>query len=220
MGDDVTPMTDYVDARSTFHEELASIVDQEGLLDFCRRKALHGTPIVFQGNEDNYYQFRKRIANRFSIHFHEVFIVGSAKYGFSPHKDKAFDYDSDIDVAIVSSSLYDKIMWSIRDYQMQLRENRKTVSESEIKCYHLFLEYGAMGWIRPDLLPLSFRLHELRENWFDFFASISYGKSEVGNYKVSAGAFKSHHYFECYILSHLSSLQSKLRVEKIHGSAN
>ncbi len=204
-------------------EFLATLVttpDEDGLVDFCRRRALHGTPAVFNGNEDAYYEFRKRIANKFSISFHEVFITGSAKLGFSPYKQKPFDYDSDVDVAIMSAELYDRIMASIHRYQMELRDNRKAVSYDELKGYHKFLEYGAMGWMRPDLLPTSFRVNELKRDWFDFFDSISYGKSEVGNYKVAAGAFKSYFHLESYTLSSLRSLKTKLQVGAINAAAN
>ena len=203
-----------------FLATLVAIPDEEALVDFCRRRTLHGTPAVFNGNEDTYYEFRKRIASRFDINFHEVFVTGSAKLGFSPHKKKVFDYDSDIDIAIISAGLYERIMFSIHDYQMELRENRKAVSYSELNGYHRFLEYGAMGWMRPDLLPTSFRVNKLKSDWFDFFDSISHGKSEVGNYKVTAGAFKSYAHLERYTLSGLRSLRTKLQIGAINVVAD
>jgi predicted nucleotidyltransferase len=203
-----------------FLKTLSATTNEGQLIDFCRRRSLHGTPVVFGGNEDNYYEFRKRIADKFSISFHEIFITGSAKLGFSPHKRKTFDYDSDIDVAIISSTLYEMIMSYIQNYQMELRENRKAVSLYELKSYHKFLEYGAIGWMRPDLLPTSFRVAELKNDWFDFFDSISYGKSEVGNYKVTAGAFKSYSHLESYTISGLRSLRTKMQIGEVNGPAN
>lgn len=205
---------------NNFLEELTVTPDESSLVDFCRRRSLHGTPAVFKENEDAYYSFRKRIAERFGINFHEVFITGSAKLGFSPHKRKLFDYDSDIDIAIISAELYDRIMSSIHDYQMELRENRKAVSYNELKGYHKFLEYGAIGWMRPDMLPTSFRINELKSDWFDFFDSISHGKSEVGNYKVTGGAFKSYSHLERYTLSGLRSLRTTLQVGAINAATN
>lgn len=199
---------------------LASISNEEELLDFCRKNSLHGTPKIFDGAEDRYYDFRKRIAEKFQVNFHEVFITGSAKLGFSPFKEKLFDYDSDIDVAIVSSDLYERIMSTIHEYQMQLRENRKAVSSWELEGYHKFLEYGAIGWMRPDLLPTSFRVKELKTDWFDFFESLSYGRSEVGNYKVAAGAFKTYQHLEKYTLSGLRSLKTKLEIGATNAAAN
>ncbi|MET0076395.1 MAG: hypothetical protein ABW130_19275 [Candidatus Thiodiazotropha lotti] len=74
--------------------------------------------------------------------------------------------------------------------QMSLRESRLAVSEKEINKYHMFLEYSAIDWMRPDLLPISFAVNDLKDDWFDFFSSLSFGKSEVGNYKVNAGVFR------------------------------
>lgn len=203
-----------------FFDQLAATLDDVALLDFCRRRSLHGTPKVFDGAEDGYYEFRKRISERFEINFHEVFITGSAKLGFSPFKRKAFDLNSDIDVAIVSAKLYDRIMESIHSYQMELRENRKAVSSRELEMYHKFLEYGAIGWMRPDLLPTSFRVADLKRDWFDFFNSISYGKSEVGNYKVTAGAFKSYSHLERYTLGGLRSLRTAIQVKTTNEHSN
>ena len=200
----------------TFLTSLGDVSSDDELLDFCRRHILHGMPKIFNGDEDKYYSFQKRIADKFKVNFHEVFITGSAKLGFSPFKNKVFDYDSDIDVAIVSSALFEKIMMTIHEYQMQLRDNRKAVSYNELNRYHKFLEYGAIGWMRPDLLPTSFRVHKLKTDWFDYFSSLSYGKSEIGNYKVAAGAFKSYQHLERYTLSGLHSLKTKLEI----GAAN
>ena len=200
-----------------FLTRLKHINNDEEILDFCRKSVLHGTPWIFKGKDYDYYEFRKRIAKKFNISFHEIYITGSAKLGFSPHKKTEFSYDSDVDVAIVSSQLFDEIMESIRGYQMQLREARLAVSEWEIRKYHKFLEYGAIGWMRPDHLPHSFRVKSLKDDWFDFFTSISYGKSEVGNYKVNAGVFRTYKHLEQYILSGIKSLKTALSVEEYYG---
>ncbi len=114
-------------------------------------------------------------------------------------------------MAIVSKELYEKILRLICRYQMELRRSRRSVSIREINIYHEFLEYTAIGWIRPDKLPFSFRLRELKDEWFDFFRSVSYGKSEVGNHKVSAGIFKDYRFFEQYASSGLRELRESLR---------
>ncbi len=190
--------------------------NKNDLIDFCRKNILHGTPVIFADREDDFYEFRKRIADNFDIIFHEIFITGSGKLGFSPHKRKEFDYDSDIDVAIVSNTLFEQILEIIRQYQMELRRFRKSVTEQEIKMYHEFLEYVAIGWIRPDKLPISFQVNELKDNWFDFFQSISYDKSEVGNYKVTAGIFKSYSHLEEYTLSGLKELKKSITLGEKH----
>ena len=190
----------------TFFDDISKIKNEEEIIDFCRKYLIHGIPYIFTDNQDDYYEFRKRIANQFDIKFYEIYITGSGKLGFSPLKQKKFDDDSDIDVAIISSQLYEKMLEPIYDYQMELRQARKSINVRELEQYHSFLEYTAIGWIRPDKLPKSFGVGILKQSCFDFFKSISYGRSEVGNYKVSAGVFKSYSYFERYTISSLKQI--------------
>lgn len=197
------------DDRAPFVQAVASAGSDDEVLDLCRRHVLHGTPFVFRNDEEGYYRFRKRIAEKFSISFHEVYITGSAKLGFSMFGSKAFDFDSDIDVALVAPTLFDRIMTEIEAYQTSLREARRSVTERELEMYHQFLEYTAIGWIRPDKLPLSFNVGVLKSDWFDFFRSISSGRSEVGNYSVSAGVFRSYRHLETYQFRGLMRLRKR-----------
>jgi hypothetical protein len=196
-----------------FLRSLAATADtMDALEDFCRRRLIHGTPYVFAGREEEFYEFRKRIATQWDADYSDVHILGSARLGFSPHKRTEFSFDSDIDVAIVSEPLFDGFMDIIREYQMELRRNRRAVSNPELDTYHTFLEYVALGWIRPDKLPLSFQLKDRKDNWFSFFNRISHGRSEVGNYKVTAGVFKSMRHLELYQISGLEEIKTSLQL--------
>ena len=199
--------------KEAFFTDLKSIdlSDEQHIYDFCRKNVLHGTPYIFKEREDEYYNFRKKIAQRYNISFHEIYITGSAKLGFSPHKNKDFDLDSDIDVAIISEELFDKIMLEITKFQMALRASRDSLTRGELDKYHSFLEYTAMGWIRPDKLPVKFQMSRLKNAWFDFFKSLSYGRSEVGNYKVAAGIFKSYSHYERYIVSGFTEVKHQIQ---------
>lgn len=192
-----------------FSSQLHDIETEEEMLDFCRKNVLHGTPHVFASRDGDYYEFRKRIADKFEIPFYEVYITGSAKIGFSPFKRKEFDYDSDIDVALVSPGLFNRLMSSIADFQMAFRKSRTVVRERELKMYHDFLEYSALGWLRPDKLPISFQMRAIKDDWFEFFRGISYGKSEVGNYQVNAGVFKSYEHLEVYTMSGITDVKQR-----------
>lgn len=203
-----------------FSVELERKVDDDDVLDFCRKHVLHGTPFIFDARDEDFYEFRKRIANKFLIPFHEIYITGSAKLGFSPFKRKYFDYDSDIDVAIVSPRLFEQLMSNIAEYQMMIRKNRAVVRVAEIEMYHSFLEYVALGWIRPDKLPVSFQMGAIKDDWFEFFRGISDGKSEVGNYRVNAGVFKSYQHLENYTLSGMKDLKRAKVLRKNNVSAN
>lgn len=195
--------------HEAFSVQLHGADTEEKMLDFCRKNMLHGTPHVFGSRDGDFYEFRKRISDKFQIPFYEIYITGSAKLGFSPFKKKVFDYDSDIDVALVSQSLFDKLMSNISDFQMAFRRNRSVVREPELKMYHEFLEYSALGWLRPDKLPVSFQMKAIKDDWFEFFRSISNGKSEVGNYQVNAGVFKSYKHLEAYTMSGIRDIKQR-----------
>lgn len=193
-----------------FKSALAVINTPDEIANFCRKTVLHGTPHVFEGREDDFYEFRSRIAQNFGISFHEVIITGSGQLGFSPHKDTMFSLDSDIDVALVSQKLFEEFIEIARCYQMQLRRARRSITEYEQVMYHQFLEYSVLGWIRPDKLPTSFQVSLAKDGWFDFFKSLSYERSEVGNYKVNGGVFRSYRHLELYTISGIQSVRETL----------
>lgn len=197
---------------NTFNEKLISIIEEDNLLHFLRRHVTHGIPYIFNNREEEFYDFRKRISDKWKVNFYDIYITGSANLGFSYFKETKFSYESDIDVAIVSSELYENILKYIENFQWNIRERNILLSENDIKEYHSFLEYLAIGWIRPDKLPLQIKSNsvKLKNDWFKFFKSISYGKSEVGNYKVTAGIYKSYYHFENYVLNGIKNHQDKL----------
>ena len=172
-------------------------------LHFVKKYFFHGTPYIFQGRESDYFEFRNRVANNFGIGFHEVFIVGSAKFGFSYFKETPFDYDSDIDVVIVNERLFEDYYGKICDYQYQLDRMYKSIDLKETQTYSEFLKYLVKGWMRPDKLPASFKVDLLKREWFNFFNSISHNKSEVGNYKVAGALYKNYNYLEKYYLKNM-----------------
>jgi len=194
-----------------FNELLLSADRFDARRHFVHKHIFHGTPYVFRGRELDYFEFKSRIANKFQIGFHEIFIVGSGKLGFSYHKGTEFSYDSDIDVVMVNPRLFEKYAKQICDYQYQLDEAGQAPTAREMRMYHQFLQYFIKGWMRPDKLPTSFQVNLLKDDWFDFFRSISYEGSEVGNYKVSAGLYKNYWYLEKYHLRSITAHYNSLR---------
>ena len=63
-------------------------------------------------SQDKYFDLRSEVADHFRLHPNEVLVVGSAKLGFSVvpgKKYRLFGDESDIDVALVSSTLFDEL---------------------------------------------------------------------------------------------------------------
>lgn len=181
------------------------------LLDIVRKYLIHGTPYVFNNRENEYFEFRNLIAQHFmGTSFYEVFIMGSAKLGYSYHKDSVFSYDSDIDVAIVNPMLFYQYANAVRSFQYACEAGGISMFQRERDDYHKFLEYMIKGWMRPDKLPWK-GCGELKTDWFDFFKSISNGKSVVGNYQVSAALFRDYTSLEIYYMESLK----RIKISKI-----
>jgi hypothetical protein len=192
-----------------FKIELIKTNSIEEKIRFLRRYIFHGLPFVFESREHEYFEFRQTIAEKFEVGFQEVFIVGSAKLGFSYIKGTEFSYDSDIDVVIVNERLFEQYYLHICEYQYSLDKFRNTPTTRDLSMYHKFLQYLVKGWMRPDLLPISFQ-ETLKSEWFDFFQGISNGKSTVGNYKVSCGLFKNYNYLEKYHLNGITQFHNSI----------
>lgn len=176
-------------------------------LKIVRKYIIHGTPFVFKDRENDYYEFRDTIAKQFKIGFHEVLILGSAKLGYSYHKDSVFSPESDIDVALVNEKLFELFFDTVCTYQYNKSKGLFTPTKEEEKEYNQFLKYLVRGWMRPDLLPCKVQVETVKKEWFVFFKSISYGKSTVGNYIVNGGVFKNFHYLERYYTESLLKLK-------------
>lgn len=193
-----------------FYDILGQSENETDRLRVLRKLVFHGTPAVFNADEDEYFEFRQLIAEKFEIGYQEVFIVGSAKLGFSYVKETEFSYDSDIDVVLVNRALFERYFKLICDYQYNLDQFRKIPSKRELNDYNRFLQYLVKGWMRPDLLPYSFQTGKIKAEWFEFFESISNGKSNIGNYKVNAGLFKDYSFLEKYHLNGLNQVYQKI----------
>lgn len=195
-----------------FLSSLRDTADGAELVDFCQQHVLHGTPFVFRGREAEYLPFKKRLCNKLTITHNEVFLVGSGMLGFSPHKGTAFSLESDIDVAIVSDGLFSTIARMTFDFEYLLRGSYVRLRADEWSKYHLFLRYGSIGWFRPDLPPHREPFSNFKDEWFDFFKSISYGNSEVGNYKVTAGVFRDYACLEAYVVESMTKIKLGMKV--------
>lgn len=195
-----------------YKKEIVALTNEDEKRIFTQKHFFHGNPLVFDNRENEYYHFRKKIADQFKIGFFEVMIVGSSKFGFSPYKFTEFSLNSDIDVVLFNERLFDHFFSLISEYQYQIRTQVIRLSSYQFKHYQKFLRYFVMGWMRPDLLPQNTtEFKEIKESWDVFFKSMSHSKSEVGNYIVKGGLFKSYYYAEKYYRSSIEEVSTKLK---------
>jgi hypothetical protein len=157
----------------------------------CHSPALCDIWQLFDDRGSKVVELKSDVANHFGLHPNDVYVVGSSKLGFSIADGKRyrpFGDTSDIDIAIVSSGLFDALWQQVFDYWVE----NGTLGEVERN----FQKYLFRGWIRPDLLPPANRF-PMRNDWWDFFLDLTRGQ-RYGLYKIRGGLYKSLHYLEEY----------------------
>lgn len=159
------------------------------------------------------FSFKKDIASILNIHIRDIVIVGSGKFGFSLKPDnpeaglylfKEFDYNynnkisdkkSDIDIAIVSSYLFDKEFENLYNYTGFYKEKWGKQKD--------FGKYVLKGKLAIRFLPIEFKLTkeilEVQEKY-----QMKYGR--VVNIEI----YKSWHFFETYHQENIKNIQVNL----------
>ena len=157
-------------------------------IEVVRRHITYGTCCKL--TDDQYYQLKHEVSEEYDLHPSEVIVVGSAKLGFSIAPDKRyslFNDESDLDIAVISSRLFD-IVWK----EIHFYSNEITFWPERSQFY----KYLSQGWIRPDKLPKA-KLLKFSDRWFDFFRSLSNSKN-YGEVAISAGLYKDWIFLEKY----------------------
>lgn len=173
-------MSDYGDVGPylrTFRTTLSIQPDDELVV---RERILHGATYAI--DEEQHFDLKRRIAGELGTDMNtEVFVVGSAKLGFSiaPRKRYVkFNDHSDIDVAIVSHALYQRVWHEAHEYSL---------SGADWTNRERFERYLAWGWIRPDQLPRS-ESFTFSNAWFEFFRDLQ-RRRVAGPFKVAAAIY-------------------------------
>lgn len=173
--------------------------------DTVRKHILLGDCYIL--NPDSHYDFRSTISGHYKIHPEEVHIVGSGQLGFSIADGKRyrpFSIKSDIDVAIVSSDLFDRVWTTVVRYDGQGADWRENKS--------MFRKYLMNGWIRPDALPQAESFSLTRE-WWQFFQKLS-SETQNGRFKVSGGLYRTNEFLELYQERSVRSCKAALELTR------
>jgi hypothetical protein len=130
----------------------------------------------------------------------EIWVIGSAKLGFSITEKRlpdgttlpryrTFSPTSDVDVAVVSCSIFE-LIWnelSTHAYQSpRLPWNSGALGD-----------YLVGGWLRPDHFPKGVRLRRC-DDWWDLFRSLS-TDARFGRRKLRGGLFHSMEHMKRYL---------------------
>lgn len=137
-----------------------------------------------------HFRLKDEISSHFGVHPNEIILVGSAKVGFSLAPDKRyreFCDSSDLDVAIISTTLFDRVWHSVVDYK-----NSRQYWPKKNEFKHHFFD----GWIRPDKLPPSHKF-SFANDWWEYFTSLS-NSQQFGMQSINAGLYREMSFLDKY----------------------
>lgn len=187
-------------------------------LDFdvvVQKHLLDGSSYFFENNVDSEeFQFKKDIAQSLDVHIRNIVIVGSGKLGFSikPDKDepgffpfKEFDEDykndsknkkSDLDIAIVSNSLFDNQLVRLFKHTSQYVNQEVWKNKGDRNS---LAQYILKGWLRPDYIPKEYKISDKIIETQDKYRRIF-------SRDINIGIYKSWYFFENYHINNIRNI--------------
>lgn len=141
-------------------------------------------------DSESYFELKSLVASQFELHHSQVLITGSAKLGFSIAPTKRFRHfrdESHIDVAIIPQYFFNAVWKEVFDYW-----NNGGFWDKQYRFY----SYLFRGWLRPDMVPVM-NNSKFQDPWWEFFRELTNG-GKFGQYKLSAGLYKSWDFLEEY----------------------
>ena len=159
--------------------------------DFVRQHIVDAPCKHVSDQQIEYIRARIREAVGIEILPSEIQLVGSAKLGYGlfakRRKDlpdlpafRSYGPDSDLDVAITSSALFDLVWTELCDYALG-----KPWMPQRMKDTGNYLVYG---WLRPDQIPFEARLRTL-DSFKDRLRTLSIS-SVLGRRKISGALYR------------------------------
>jgi len=230
-----------------FKKDITDIY-KDDLVNIVRKYLINGSSYFFNLDkiEDDEYNIKNDISRILNIHPNNIIIVGSAKLGYSIKPDFTnreslsynfhsfrFDFDSknnieesDIDIAIIDSNLFEQKIQHIYEYlrgydlpiifekfddcrTKRYYINPDTGKKHNKKCFDDFSKYMLMGWLRPDKMPKEYDL-------FPELEQIRNKYNKLYNRKINIGIYKSWFYFEEYNIQNLKKIQQTINLKGLN----
>tara|TARA_R110000868_G_scaffold136665_1_gene349714 strand:+ start:249 stop:854 length:606 start_codon:yes stop_codon:yes gene_type:complete len=184
----------------TFRTEVARL-DNTAIIDrFLNTEA----PVCISREQET--ALKRALANNYRIEARDVLMVGSGKLGFTlvskPQRPQFshFSDQSDIDVALISKSLFEQYWTAAFEYH---------AANGPWDEFSSFRKYVFKGWIRPDMLPTSEDFPLFKE-WVEFFQELQ-ASGKYGGYKIAAGIYHSEFFCNQYIGKALNACRSAIQ---------
>ena len=176
-----------------------------------QRYLLDGPAYFFEKKREDEFLFKRDIAEALGIHIRDIAIVGSGKLGFSIKPDESvlsyypFNYfdqikTSDLDVAIISPSLFDKQLRRLFEYTAQYTNQNVWPTN---RSRNFLAQYALKGWIVPEYLPSQYRISDQIED-------VQTKYEHQFKREINIGIYKSWYFFEKYHIGNVLNIHVNL----------
>lgn len=193
---------------------------------FAEIELMSGLPFIFACDEDM-ARFQEHVANALGVPdaAPDVFIVGSAKMGFSLSPDSYFEpfrEMSDIDIAVVHEGLFDEtwrtmLAWDYLTIRNRTRPEQQWLYRRQAEVWSGFHYPPDWNLRERNGLELSFpeSLKPLRDfafRWFSAFRSLSRYRDhqEIPRHRIHARLYRKRAHVAMYHAMGLRALRRKL----------
>lgn len=182
-------------------DRLSAVIQAAATLppeQFVNNHLLDDHAFVFGWAPEPYAAFRQSMEGVLGVGAGQLILIGSAKLGFSLNPDhllRRFRSDSDLDLVVVSSDMFDEAVLELRQRALELAfagdDERRRLRKSRENIFN--------GFLRPDQLPLG---SSLMRAWFPLLAG-PFDSEPARSHPVKAWLFKSwDHVRLCYTEHH------------------
>lgn len=212
------------------HDEFRTLIERGQFESVVRDHLLDGVPWYFRDDEPLYAQFRAHFVAGLGVAAEEVRLVGSACTGFSLSPDafpRSFHEGSDLDVVVVSPTLFDTAWLSLvrwghpRRFTLPATE-RQWIAGRQGEIF--------WGWLRPERLnftglrfPRDLRaVRDVKAAWFGTFRSVGTGfpGTDLATREVSGRLYRSWDHLVCYQAESLRRLRYELSRRSESGGSS
>lgn len=168
----------------------------------------NGTPFYSMNQPDVHARMMSAVSDGLQIPQGDICVVGSARVGFSlsPNKfGEQFNQFSDIDVLVVSTSIFDESWLDMLSYRRKGKAVLRSSTKRRLKD-HREKHFVYKGWIYPDSVV---EVLEIGHQWLRTFSGLS-RIPELSSRSITARLYRTWDHAKIY---HRWSLR---QVKRIH----
>lgn len=186
-------------------EDLKKLLTSKSVPEVIYHHILFKEAVCLNGDSDLIYDLKKALSEYFKVHIRELEIVGSAKIGicmnrFSTRYGKKFGEESDIDLVVVSSELFDRAWHELLKFELSSKASTQIGSERLRQSYKTIPN----GIISPERLPENLNFSKI---WWKIFSELS-NQNKYHKKKIRGRLFKDWWFVEKYYSIELAKLSN------------